>query len=154
MENLSKDNYVEKAKEILDFTRSQIVKSVNKSMTFAYFQIGKIIVEEEQLGKTRATYSEKTIQQLSDKLSEEYGRGFSKRNLEFMRKFYLVYSKALLNKTEENKEQQNNLSKTKTVFSQFQILDFQLSWSHYLILTAISNLIFSIATCFSSWIKC
>ena len=139
MENLSKDNYVEKAKEILDFTRNQIVKSVNKSMTFAYFQIGKIIVEEEQLGKTRAIYSEKTIQQLSDKLSEEYGRGFSKRNLEFMRKFYLVYSKTLLNKIEADTEKKDNSSKTKTVFSQFQTLDFQLSWSHYLVLMRIDN---------------
>ena len=139
MENLSKDNYVEKAKEILDFTRNQIVKSVNKSMTFAYFQIGKIIVEEEQLGRTRAIYSEKTIQQLSDKLSEEYGRGFSKRNLELMRKFYLVYSKTLLNKIEANTEKKDNSPKTKTVFSQFQILDFQLSWSHYLVLMRIDN---------------
>jgi predicted nuclease of restriction endonuclease-like (RecB) superfamily len=139
MENPSKGNYLEKAKEILEFTRNQIVKSVNKSMVFAYFQIGKIIVEEEQLGKSKAAYSERTIQKLSEKLSQEYGRGFSKRNLENMRKFYMVYSKANLVKSEENKETEENLSIAQTVPAQFQTLDFQLSWSHYLFLTRINN---------------
>ena len=87
-------NYVEKAISILEIAREQVVKSVNQAMVFAYFKIGEIIVEEEQSGKKRAEYSKQTIKKLSEKLEVEYGRGFSIRNLEQMRKFYLTYSKA------------------------------------------------------------
>ncbi len=91
--NLPEKNYVEKAINILELAREQVVKSTNRTMVLAYYQIGKIIVEEEQEGQKRASYSKKTIEKLSSKLTGEYGRGFSIRNLEQMRKFYFVYSK-------------------------------------------------------------
>ena len=114
-------NYVEKAINILELAREQVVKSVNQAMVFAYYEIGKIIVEEEQEGKERAKYSKRTIEKLSEKLVGEYGRGFSVRNLEQMRKFYLTYSK------------------TQTPSAELQMPDFHLSWSHYLILTRIKK---------------
>jgi len=114
-------NYVEKAINILELARGQVVKSVNQVMVFAYYEIGKIIVEEEQAGKERAEYSKRTIEKLSEKLIGEYGRGFSVRNLEQMRKFYVIYSK------------------TQTLSAESKIPDFQLSWSHYLILTRIKD---------------
>jgi len=86
-------NYVDKAITILEIARGQVVKSINQAMVFAYFEIGKIIVEEQQQGNERAEYSKKTIERLSQKLNSEYGKGFSVRNLEQMRKFYLTYSK-------------------------------------------------------------
>ncbi|MEM9888432.1 MAG: PDDEXK nuclease domain-containing protein [Bacteroidota bacterium] len=121
MENTPIKNYVEKAINILELAREQVVKSVNQTMVFAYFEIGKIIVEEEQAGKERAEYSKRTIEKLSEKLIGEYGRGFSIRNLEQMRRFYLTYSK------------------TQTPSAELQMPDFQLSWSHYLILTRIKK---------------
>lgn len=121
MENTPVKNYVEKAINILELAREQVVKSVNQTMVFAYFEIGKIIVEEEQAGKERAEYSKRTIEKLSEKLIGEYGRGFSIRNLEQMRRFYLTYSK------------------TQTPSAELQMPDFQLSWSHYLILTRIKK---------------
>lgn len=121
MKNTPIENYVEKAITILEIAREQVVKSANQAMVFAYFEIGKIIVTEEQQGKKRAEYSKKTIKQLSEKLINEYGKGFSMRNLEQMRKFYLTYSK------------------TQTPSAEFQTPNFQLSWSHYIILARIKK---------------
>ncbi|MEM6806890.1 MAG: PDDEXK nuclease domain-containing protein, partial [Bacteroidota bacterium] len=114
-------NYVEKAINILEAAREQVVNSVNQVMVFAYYKIGKVIVEEEQEGSERAEYSKRTIKKLSKKLVEEYGRGFSIRNLEQMRKFYLTYSK------------------TQTVSAESPLPNFQLSWSHYLVLMRIKR---------------
>lgn len=94
MKNKPSINYLDKAVSILESARKKLVKSVNRVMVFAYYEIGKLIVEEEQEGKQRAEYSKRTIEILSEKLIVEYGRGFSIRNLEQMRKFYLTYSKA------------------------------------------------------------
>jgi predicted nuclease of restriction endonuclease-like (RecB) superfamily len=121
LKNSPVKNYVEKAINILELARGQVVKSVNQTMVFAYYEIGRIIVDEEQDGKDRAEYSKQTIKQLSEKLISEYGKGFSIRNLEQMRKFYLTYSK------------------TQTPSAELQTPNFQLSWSHYLILTRIKK---------------
>lgn len=124
MNKLSGNNAIQKAKEVLDFARNQAVKSVNRAMVFAYYQIGRIIVEEQQDGEEKANYAKYTIEHLSEKLTAEYGRGFSARNLEQMRKFYLVYSPKRI---------------PQTVSAEFQSSDFQLSWSHYLHLIRIKN---------------
>lgn len=121
MQNLPNKNYVEKAIHILDLAREQVVKRVNQAMVFAYFEIGEIIVEEEQDGKKRAEYSKQIIEKLSVKLISEYGRGFSVRNLEQMRKFYLTYSIP------------------QTLSAELQTPSFHLSWSHYLILMRIKK---------------
>lgn len=117
MSDISKDNYVSKAKEVLTNARVQIIRSVNFAMVQAYYDVGRIIVEVEQSGEKRAKYSKHTIQNLSKHLKDEFGRGFSERNLEQMRKFYLVYSKS------------------QTVSAELENPVFQLSWSHYLILS-------------------
>lgn len=61
-------------------------------MVNTYFEIGRIIVEEEQKGKEPAEYGQKILKKLSDRLSKKFGRGFSVDNLENMRRFYLTYS--------------------------------------------------------------
>ena len=121
MEKLPNKNYLEKAINILESAREQVVKSVNQTMVFAYYKMGRIIVEEEQEGKEKAEYAKKTIENLSRKLLEEYGRGFSVRNLEQMRQFYITYSKA------------------QTPSAELEMNDFMLSWSHYLILMRIKK---------------
>lgn len=67
--------------------QSQIVRKVNSTMTVTYFQIGRYIAENELQGKGRADYADKTMRQLSVDLTEEFGKGFSKSNLEYMRQF-------------------------------------------------------------------
>ena len=53
------------------------------------FEIGRRIVEHEQKGAKRAAYGTELLKELSARLTEEFGRGFSRSNLEYMRKFFL-----------------------------------------------------------------
>lgn len=61
--------------------RNLVVRNVNTTMVYTYFHIGKMIVEEEQHGQERAAYAELVLKDLSNHLTSEYGKGFSKRNL-------------------------------------------------------------------------
>jgi len=112
----------DKVTQLLSKARSEVVRSVNKTMVYTYFEIGRLIIEEEQHGKDRAEYGKSILKTLSDKLVKEIGKGFSVDNLENMRKFYFVYSKS------------------ETVSRNLESYDFQLSWSHYLKLIRINNL--------------
>ena len=113
---LKKDIY-EEIRGLLKSARENIVSTINSTMAKTYFLIGKRIVEEEQNGEKRAEYGKKLIIELSKKLTKEFGKGFSERNLEQMRKFYLAYS-----------------------IPQTLSAEFRLSWSHYLILMRMENL--------------
>jgi predicted nuclease of restriction endonuclease-like (RecB) superfamily len=103
---------------ILENGRKQVLIQTNNIMTFTYFEIGKYIVEFEQQGNDRAKYAKKTLEKLSKQLTEKFGKGFSKDNLERMRRVYKVFqnSATLLRKS-----------------------DKLLSWSHYLLLCRIDN---------------
>jgi predicted nuclease of restriction endonuclease-like (RecB) superfamily len=71
--------------------RSNVRQAVNDTMVQTYWQIGRLIVEHEQGGSTRAEYGKKTLEALSGRLSEEFGKGFDVRNLRNMRSFYQAY---------------------------------------------------------------
>ena len=87
---IKKDIYAE-IHELLSKARQNIISNINSTMTKTYFLIGKRIVEEEQNGNKRAEYGKNLIKILSEKLTKEFGKGFSQRNLEQMRKFFKVY---------------------------------------------------------------
>ena len=78
--------------QLLKHARNSIVKTINRTMVYTYFEIGRIIVEEEQRGKERAEYGKKILKGLSEKLGKEFAKGFSVTNLKQMRQFYLSYS--------------------------------------------------------------
>ena len=78
--------------ELLQNARHQVLRTVNATMVCTYFEIGRMIVEEEQSGKDRAEYGKQILKGLSEELKKEFGKGFSTDNLENMRKFYLAYS--------------------------------------------------------------
>lgn len=80
--------------ELLQNARQQVLRTVNSTMTITYFEIGRIIVEEEQNGKDRAEYGKQLLKELSKQLTKEFGRGFSIDNLENMRKLFLTFSKS------------------------------------------------------------
>lgn len=103
--------------DLLENARKKVVTTVNQTMVLTYFEIGRMIVEEEQKGENRAEYGKKILKILSKKLTEKYKKGFSLTNLKQIRSFYLVYSE-----------------KGQTVSDQFK-----LSWSHYIKLSRISN---------------
>lgn len=94
--------------------RKQVAQTVNTTMVQTYWQIGRLIVEGEQQGETRAEYGKQVLKSLSVSLTEEFGKGFSVRNLRNMRSFYQA-------------------------FPNRQTLSADLSWSHYNKLISIEN---------------
>lgn len=78
--------------DLLQQARQQVLRTVNLTMVYTYFEIGRIIVEEEQNGKERAEYGKQLLKGLSADLKLEFGKGFSVDNLQNMRKLFLAYS--------------------------------------------------------------
>lgn len=85
-------SFFENVSNVLDKARKNAKTAVNLSMVYAYYEIGKIIVEEEQRGKKRAAYGTQLVNELSAYLTRMYGKGFSVGNLKNIRQFYRVYS--------------------------------------------------------------
>ena len=79
--------------KLLKTARAKTYYAVNSVMVETYWKIGERIVEEEQLGKSRAEYGSKLIENLSRYLTDTFGKGFSEANLKNMRKFYLTFPK-------------------------------------------------------------
>ena len=85
-------NLFDRVVSILEQARANVVKAVNSNMVIAYWLIGREIVNEVQQGIDRAEYGKQVIENLSDKLTNKYGRGFSTTNIRYFRKFYTVFS--------------------------------------------------------------
>jgi len=96
----------------------------------------------EQQGKGRAAYGQDVLNRLSEKLSGEFGKGFSRSNLEYMRRFYLDYSSRLDN-SQTPSGKLPHPAKSQKESGKFRTLDskrpFSLSWSHYVFLMGIKN---------------
>ena len=125
-------SFLENVSEVLAQARKNAKTAVNLAMVYAYYEIGRMIVEEEQHGQNRAAYGKQILQESSKYLSEKYGKGYSAENLKLMRRFYNVYLHGQIGET---------------VFTQFENLPavstgrkFYLSWSHYLKLMRIDNI--------------
>ena len=103
-----------KIKEMLLSSRSQAYSAVSFAMVQAYWQIGRIIVEYEQDGNVRASYGKSVLQELSSRLTKDFGKGFSVRTLQQMKKFY-------------------------TLFPNTNALRSQLTWTHYRLLLSVEN---------------
>ena len=102
-------------------------------MTLTYFLIGRYIVEDEQQGEQRAGYAQETLKFLSAELNRTYGRGYSVDNLENMRRFYLAYQNRL---SFANGEKSENASR---ILPNINQQPFSLSWSHYVLLSRVSD---------------
>ncbi len=89
---LTTQRIYQQIREVLIQARSRALQAVNIEMVACYWQIGRLIVEEEQQGKSRAEYGKRLIRDLSKRLSEEFGKGFDRTNLQHMRTFYLGFS--------------------------------------------------------------
>lgn len=106
----------DKVSDLLKTARNKVLQTVNTTMVATYFEIGRMIVEEEQQGKERAKYGDQLITGLSNKLSSDFGKGYSLTNIKQMRSFYISYAKS------------------QTLSDQFN-----LSWSHYLFLMRLDD---------------
>ena len=87
------ENLYKEVKQVIEESRDKVYRAANFAMVQAYWSIGKLIVEEEQKGEERAEYGEALLEELSEKLTKEYGKGFSNRNLRHIRQFYRVFPK-------------------------------------------------------------
>lgn len=138
--------------ELLQNARQQVLRTVNSTMTMTYFEIGRIIVEEEQNGKDRAEYGKQLLKGLSQQLTKEFGKGFSIRNLEQIRQFYITFSKSeTLSRILEIQKSQSltaefKSEKTQSVTAEFKSLDYQtlasffkLTFTHYVFLMRIDD---------------
>lgn len=114
IENKELDNLYNEIKLLVEESRNRIYKIVNTEMINLYWNIGKMIVEMQK-GNVKAKYGDYLIERVSEKLSLEFGKGFSTWNIKRMRKFYLCYSNRI------------------TLLS-------QLTWSHYLKLIKINDI--------------
>ena len=90
IENIHQDVY-NNIKQLMDQARNRVSREVNNILIQTYWEIGRIIVEDEQGNLERAEYGKKLIADLSKRLTKEYGKGFSKSNLFNMRNFYLTF---------------------------------------------------------------
>jgi hypothetical protein len=83
--------FLEDIRKLIRSARATVARGVDLVQVHTNFEIGRRIVEQEQKGKGRAAYGEKVIMALAEQLTSEFGRGFSERNLAYMRTFYLAY---------------------------------------------------------------
>ncbi|EHI55175.1 hypothetical protein HMPREF9333_01590 [Johnsonella ignava ATCC 51276] len=113
IDKIHKDVY-SSIKELMDNARNSVAREVNNILIQTYWEIGRIIVEDEQGNSDRAEYGKQLVTDLSKRLTKEYGKGFSRSNLQNMRNFYLSYPIC-------------------------QTLSGKLSWSHYCELLSISD---------------
>jgi predicted nuclease of restriction endonuclease-like (RecB) superfamily len=138
--------------ELLQNARQQVLRTVNSTMTYTYFEIGRMIVEEEQNGKERAEYGKQILKGLSEQLTNEFGKGFSLSNLEQIRKFYLIYSNSTtLSRILQIQNTQSVITELKSPIPQSLIVElknfdyqtlvsfFKLTWTHYLFLMRIDD---------------
>ena len=151
---------------LIENARRKVASVANVALVYTYYEIGRMIVEDEQGGNARAGYGEKTLEDLSSKLTARFGRGWSKENLLLMRRFFLEYSNSVNTvypiasgtKTEGKNEAADsaNANSVNTVYEigagskneagndatdkiVHTVDDFCLSWSHYLVLMRIAD---------------
>ena len=85
------ENLLTTIRQIIADAQQGAIRSVNHALTVMYWQIGRVIVEEEQHGHSRAAYGTSLIKALSASLVAEYGENFTARNLNLSRQLYLAY---------------------------------------------------------------
>lgn len=146
--NKREDSLFERISVLIEKARKRVVTTVNIAEVYTKYNIGQYIVEDEQQGEYRAQYGKQVLQNLSNKLTERFGEGWSYPNLRKIRQFYLIYSNSVNGvyqiRDKNDKQCLSNseaVSNTTLLPKQLAMVEpvFTLSWSHYLILMRIEN---------------
>ncbi len=116
-------------------SRRTAARSVNTVMTATYWEVGRRIVEYEQGGRDRAEYGKALARNLAIDLTQRFGRGFSHRNLDYMRQFYLTWPDPPIAVT-EGRHNRSGISQTPSAISR---REFDLPWSHYVELLRVKD---------------
>lgn len=134
--------------------QNRVATAVNTAMVYSYYEIGRYIVEDEQEGEYRAKYGKQVLVELSARLTEKLGKGWSAEHLRLIRNFYLVYSSPKIQNTvleiqtnsvnsvyeiQTNPKIQNSGLEIQTENGNQWLPNFTLPWSHYLVLMRVDN---------------
>jgi len=138
--NAPRREFYEAVAEVLRSARAMAYREVNFTMVEAYWNVGRMIVEEEQKGKERAEYGAFLIKNLSQRLMTEFGRGFTESGLWYFRQFYLTYQNcdAVRHKSSDG----NSRMPKQADAASFPILDAlrrELRWTHYRLLMRVEK---------------
>lgn len=125
------NTFLSNISDMLHNAKGNAKTAVNLVMVYSYYEVGRMIFEEEQKGADRAAYGKYILKELSEYLTAEFGKGYSVTNLKQMRQFYSIYSTDTISQTLS--DQFESLPQTTTGRK------FFLSWSHYLKLMRITN---------------
>ena len=161
MSEIMKTDLAERIEQLITEARKRTVAAVNTAMVYTYYEIGRMIVEDEQQGEQRAEYGKAVIKELAEKLTKKFGKGFSAQNLANMRQFFLTYSVGqpifqtlsrksslpltkpqntqILSDKSESENSETPLRNSQIPQTPSAELHFTLSWSHYLKLMRIDN---------------
>ena len=124
--------------QLLNAARLAAVRNVNALMTASYWEIGRRIVEAEQKGKRRARYGEQLIERLSLDLTRQFGRGFSRQNLQQMRQFFLLWSPEKIRQTPSGEFRISETPSRKFSLGELSQA-FPLPWSAYVRLLTVKS---------------
>lgn len=89
---VNKNEFISEVESFIEKSVNAANSAVSSIIVVTYWNVGRMIVEEEQNGKSRAEYGKQIIQQLSERLTRKYGNNYSKRNLQYYRKFYQCFT--------------------------------------------------------------
>jgi predicted nuclease of restriction endonuclease-like (RecB) superfamily len=145
----TKGAFFDGIRELIAGARTTVARGVDLVQVHTNFEIGRRIVQEEQRGKDRAAYGEQVIQELADRLTGEFGRGFSLSNLRSMRQFYLQNQdrirQTVTGELDAPEKSQSMTGQLAILQSLTGILGpppprpFTLGWSHYVFLLRVDN---------------
>ena len=128
-------------RELIISARKAVSRSVDTLQVLTNFEIGRLIVKDEQQGAERAEYGKKQLKELSVQLTAEFGKGFSLTNLKLMRQFFLL-NRHRIGQTVSDQLRKSETRSRKLILpgkTQTRSAPFTLSWSHYVFLTGIKN---------------
>lgn len=108
------EKMIQEITSLVNEVKGNLAKEINKSITYVYWNIGRIIVSNENEYNNRLEYGKEVLKGLSDELTKYLGKGYSVSNLKYMRVFYKAYSN-------------------------FDEINEKLSWSHYIELMIIKD---------------
>ena len=151
------DTLFERISALIEEARKRVVTTVNIAEVYTKYSIGQYIVEDEQQGEYRAQYGKQVLQNLSTRLTERFGDGWSYSNLRQIRQFYLVYGNLTGSVCQiDGKNDRQCLSNSDSAIGVTSLSKqivmpepvFTLSWSHYLILMHLPKILMSQYLCF------
>lgn len=140
---------------LIEQSRTVVARTVNTAEVYTKYEIGRYIVEDEQQGQYRAQYGKRVLKELSEKLTERYGNGWSAETLKLCRRFFVVYSDSVTSgyPIQDNHQKSvlelgnrclpnsgaSNINPLTSKSGNTDGMTFTLSWSHYIILMREEN---------------